>query len=279
MTGRRVAVTGAGGRLGAELVRAFEAGGHEVLPLAHPAFDITRPTDLGRVTDWHPEVVVNSAAWTDVDGCARDPERAMRINGKAAGGVAAAAAAAGALSVQVSTNEVFDGTAERPYAEDDEPNPINSYGASKLAGENAVTAANPRHLVVRTAWLFGPLGPSFPSKIREAADRARASGEPLRVVEDEWGNPTWIPWLADSIVALVSGPSDTSGGTWHLAGDPPTSRLGWAEHVLRGSEVEILPTRLDDYARPSRPPKRAVLDTRRAGAAGLTLDWMSVNLG
>ena len=117
MSGRRVAITGAGGQLGAELVRAFTAAGDEVLALARPDFDITRPADLERLTTWRPEVVVNSAAWTDVDGCARDPERAIRINGEAAGAVAAAAAAAGALIVQISTNEVFDGTLDRPYTE------------------------------------------------------------------------------------------------------------------------------------------------------------------
>ena len=155
MTGRRVAITGAGGQLGAELVRAFAAASDEVLALARPDFDITRRGDLERLTAWRPDVVVNSAAWTDVDACARDPERAMGINGEAAGAVARAAAAAGAVIMQISTNEVFDGTLERPYTEADEPNPINPYGASKLAGERAVAGAALRHLVVRSAWLYG----------------------------------------------------------------------------------------------------------------------------
>lgn len=276
MIGRRVAITGAGGQLGAELVRAFAAAGDEVLALARPDFDITRPADLERLTTWHPDVVVNSAAWTDVDGCARDPERAMRINGEAAGAVALAAAAAGALIVQISTNEVFDGTLERAYTEDDEPNPINPYGASKLAGERAVAEANPRHLIVRTAWLFGPRGTNFVTKILAAAERARAAGEPLRVVDDEWGNPTWTPSLADAIAALVSGPRSRDASVWHLAGEPPTSRRGWADRVLKDVEVQILPITLAEYARPSQPPRRAILDTRRARSIGLTLEWTSV---
>lgn len=279
MSGRRVAVTGAGGRLGAELVRAFAAVGDEVLGLARPDFDITRRADLQRLTTWRPDVVVNAAAWTDVDGCARDPARAMRINAEAAGAVAAAAAAAGAQIVQVSTNEVFDGTAERPYAEDDEPVPINAYGASKLAGERAVAAANPRHLIVRTAWLFGPRGTNFVTKIRAAAERARAAGEPLRVVDDEWGNPTWTPWLADAIAAIVFDPRGSNATVWHLAGEPPTSRRGWAAHVLRDVGVEILPVPLAEHPRPSQPPKRAILDTRRARAIGLTLEWAGVAYG
>ncbi len=158
MTARRTAITGAAGQLGSELVRAFAAAGDEVLALARPEFDISRPADLDQLTAWRPDVVVNSAAWTDVDGCARDPERAMRINGEAAGAVAAAGAAAGALSVQISTNEVFDGELGRPYAEDDEPSPINPYGASKLAGEGAVASGQsaaphrPHRLAVRPWW-------------------------------------------------------------------------------------------------------------------------------
>ena len=275
MRGRRVAITGAAGQLGAELVRAFTGAGDEVLELARPEFDIMRPADLGRLTTWRPDVVVNSAAWTDVDGCARDPERAMRVNGEAAGAVAAAAAAAGALIVQISTNEVFDGRLGRPYAEEDEPNPINPYGASKLAGERAVASANPRHLIARTAWLFGPRGSNFVTKILAAADRARAAEEPLRVVDDEWGNPTWTPWLADTIATLISDPARRDASVWHLAGEPPTSRRGWATHLLRDVDVEILPITLAEYSRPSRPPERAILDTRRARAIGLTLEWMS----
>jgi dTDP-4-dehydrorhamnose reductase len=279
VTGRRVAITGAGGRLGRELVRAFSGRQDEVLALARPEFDITRGEDLEGLTGWRPDVVVNSAAWTDVDGCARDPERAMRINAEAAGAVARAAASAGALIMQISTNEVFDGTAQRPYAEDDEPNPINPYGASKLAGERAVAAANPRHLIVRTAWLFGPRGADFVTKILAAAERARVAGEPLRVVDDEWGNPTWAPSLADAIAALASDPRSRDATVWHLAGEPPTSRLGWAKRVLSKFEVEILPIKLADYPRPSQPPRRAILDCRRTRLMGLALEWMSVAEG
>jgi dTDP-4-dehydrorhamnose reductase len=276
VTGRRVAITGAAGRLGRELVRAFNGRGDEVLELARPEFDITRAEDLERLTAWRPEVVVNSAAWTDVDACARDPEQAMRINAEAAGAVARAAASAGALIVQISTNEVFDGTVRRPYAEGDKPNPINPYGASKLAGERAVAAANPQHLIVRSAWLFGPRGTDFVTRILAAAERARAAHEPLRVVDDEWGNPTWTPSLADAITRLAADPRAADGTVWHLAGEPPTSRLGWANRVLSKVEVEILPIKLADYARPSRPPRRAVLNTQKARSIGLALEWTGI---
>lgn len=270
MTGRRVAITGAVGQLGAELVRAFANAGDEVLALARPAFDITRGKDLERLTAWHPDVVVNSAAWTDVDACARDPERAMLINGEAAGGVARAAEAAGAVIVQISTNEVFDGILERPYTEDDTPNPVNPYGASKLAGERLVAGTNFRHVIVRTAWLYGR-SRGFPEKVRLAAARARAAGQPLHMVADEWGNPTDSRWLGGSALALMNLILDERApyGTYHLAGWPPTTRLEWARSLLAGTDAVLKPIQLVDYPRDSNVPSRAVLDVGRAASLGI----------
>jgi dTDP-4-dehydrorhamnose reductase len=268
---RRVAITGAGGRLGRQLVIAFGEAGADLLPLSPPAFDITRAGDLARLAAWEPDLVVNTAAWTDVDGCARDPARAMRINGAAAGQVAAAAARAGAAIVQVSTNEVFDGTLDRPYEESDAPNPINPYGASKLAGEQAVAAANARHLIVRTAWLFGPEGTNFVTRILAAADRAQERGEALRAVDDEWGNPTWMPDLASAIV-LAATPSP-QGDIVHLAGMPPATRHAWAVAVLRdaGISIEVEAISQAAFERASTVPARAVL---RPTPGAPPLSWM-----
>ena len=263
-------------------MRAFAGSGAQVLALARPEFDITRHPDLDRLIAWSPEVVVNSAAWTDVDACARDPERAMRINGEAAGAVAAAAEAAGALVVQISTNEVFDGTLGRAYTEDDEPNPINPYGASKLAGERAVAAANPRQLIVRTAWLYGLGERNFPGRIRAVAERMLAEGRPLRVVADEWGNPTDVRWLAPVVSRLVELAMAGAAGfaIHHLAGEPATSRLDWARAILRDSPVTIEPMRLGEYLRDSRVPPRAVLDVSRAAALGIeAFDWRVLDAG
>lgn len=271
MRGRRVAVTGAGGQLGRELVRAFGDAGAEVLALAREDLDITRRSDLDRLTAWRPEIVINSAAWTNVDGCAGDPERATLINGVAAGEVASAAASVGALIVQISSNEVFDGTSQRPYHEDDEPRPINPYGASKLAGEVAVARANDRHLIVRTAWLYGAGDRNFPGKIRHAAARALEERKPLLVVFDEWGNPTDVRWLAPAIRRLselaLAGTATLT--VYHLAGEPPASRLDWARAVLRESPVRIEPVPLAEFRRASEVPKRAVLNTTRARDLGI----------
>jgi dTDP-4-dehydrorhamnose reductase len=273
----RVAVTGAAGQLGSRIVEAARSRGHEVVALARPEFDLTRLADLLRMAAWRPDVVINAAAWTDVDGCATDPDRAMLVNGTAAGAVASAASSVDAVSVQVSTNEVFDGLLERPYTEDDEPNPINPYGMSKRAGEVAVARANPRHLVVRTAWLFGGAS-SFPTRITAAAERMVAEGRPLRVVADEVGNPTPVGPLANQIVTIVERPDlDRIGRVLHLAGEPAVSRFDWAAAVLAASPVELEPIAQSAYPRPSRAPLRAVLATDLARRHGLpTIDWRRV---
>jgi len=272
---RRVAITGAAGQLGRELVRAFSGVGDHVLALARPQFDITDASHVDRLRDWRPDIVVNSAAWTDVDGCARDPERAMQINGEAPGALARAAAAVDALMVQISTNEVFDGALERPYREEDARRPINPYAASKLRGEELVAAGGGRHAIVRTAWLFG--GPvSFPEKIRAAARRMIEEGRPLRVVDDEWGNPTDVRWLGPAVERLIAVPGPRSIGAIHLAGWPPTTRRGWAAHVLADVPVAIEPIAASDYPRASRVPLRAVLDVERARRLGIEpADWES----
>ncbi len=268
----RVAITGAGGQLGRQLVAAVLARGGEVLAMTHADWDITRAADLDRLAGWRPTIVVNAAAWTDVDGCARDPGRAMEVNGYAAGAVARCAAAAGALAIQVSTNEVFDGTLARPYVEADQPNPVNSYGRSKLAGEELTAAAGGNHLIVRTAWLFGAGGSNFVSKMAAAAQRAAAKGDQLRVVRDEWGNPTPADWLGDQIMELIDRPSRPRIA--HLVGQPPASRLEWVRVIVAelADSVQLEPIGREEFVRSSTPPPRAVL----ASSHGLPYaDWVT----
>ncbi len=228
----RVAVTGAGGRLGRALIAALEeapfTGPAGPIPWSRPDYDLDDPAAAGALVRRHgPEVVVHAAAWTDVDGCAREPGRAMRRNAIAVAELADACATAGVDLVLLSTNDVFDGrrTDGRGYAPPI-AGPGNPYGASKLAGETSrrqasflrrggtvaapregtrAAGAGPQLAIVRTAWLFGPPGNDFPSKILAAAERARAAGEPLRVVGDEIGSPTYAPDLAEAIVELLAG--------------------------------------------------------------------------
>lgn len=293
----RIAVTGAGGRLGRALMSALRdapfTGPLGPLAWSRPTYDIDDPEAAARcIRQMAPEVVVHAAAWTDVDGCAREPERAMRRNAMAVAELAEACVRAGTDLVLVSTNEVFDGrrTDGRGYAPGDRPRPNNPYGSSKLAGETAAQAAflhhggrighpgapgvvpggadggppatapaGPQLAIVRTAWLFGPPGNDFPARILAAADRGRAAGQPLRVVGDEIGSPTFAQDLAEGIVELLA--AGTFAGVHHIVNGGTVSRAGWARHVLRaaGMDMPIVEIPLASWTRPSTPPAWAVL--------------------
>ena len=267
----RVAVTGAGGRLGRALVAALAdapfTGPAGPIAWRREAFDLDAPEGIGaRLDRERPEVVVHAAAWTDVDGCALDPELAIRRNGLATGVLAEACAARGTDLLIVSTNEVFSGewTDGRPWLPTDPTEPGNPYGASKLEGERLATRAfdappGASLGIARTAWLFGAPGRDFPSRILDAAERARAAGEPLRAVGDEWGTPTYTADVADAIVELLA--EDAVRGIHHLVNGLFASRADWARYVVAraGIEVEVVNVPMYTWERPSRPPLWGVL--------------------
>jgi len=281
----RVAVTGAGGRLGRAVVEALEGapycgpGG----PLAWPrgAFDLDHPSDVAeRLDRQRVEVVVHAAAWTDVDGCARDPELALARNGQATGVLARACAARGIDLLVISTNEVFDGrrTDGAGYATDDEPSPANPYGASKLAGERAATAAfaaapGAQLAVVRTAWLFGPGKPDFPAKIVAAAAAALAAGEPLRATGDEWGCPTYAADVADALVELLA--EGSFAGFHHVVNGMFATRADWARYVVARAQldVEVVDMPLASWRRDSTPPRWGVLEASPLPSGEALRSW------
>jgi dTDP-4-dehydrorhamnose reductase len=284
----RVAVTGARGRLGRALVAALEDAPFAPLgPIewSRPELDldgVTEASILRLIERDRPEVVIHAAAWTDVDGCAREPDLARRRNADATGALAMACAAAGVDLVAISTNEVFDGARRdgRGYVAGDEPRPVNAYGASTLAGERAAAGAfgrtgdralrpyeptgrprSDRQLeIVRTAWLYGPPGNDFPSKILAASERARAAGEPVRLVADETGSPTDSADLADAIVELLG--SGEYDGVHHLVNGGRASRADWGRATLRLArlDVETEDVPAATWPRASTPPAWAVLD-------------------
>ncbi len=262
----RIFVTGHRGQLGAALARAIPSEAFAGADL--PELDIRDP---GQVVDAiagaRPDIVIHCAAMTDVDGCARDPESAREVNAEGTANVARGAAAAGAALVYVSTNEVFDGTAGRPYVETDASNPVNAYGRSKLEGELAASRHHPHCWIVRTAWVYGAGGRNFVHKIQEIADRKGA----LRVVVDEISSPTWTEDLAAAILRLAG---SAPHGTYHLAGLGACSRFELAKAVLeltgRG-QVPVEPIASADWPRPSRPPLNAPLDVGKAAALGIPM--------
>jgi dTDP-4-dehydrorhamnose reductase len=249
--------------------------GMSALPWRRPAFDLDDPVGMmALVARDSPDLVLMPAAWTDVDGCAMDPELAMARNAQAPDHVARACLTAGSGLLFVSTNEVFDGerTDGVGYREDDPVAPRNPYGASKLAGERAVSAAfgdRPGLWIVRTSWLFGPPGNDFPHKVLRAADQLPPGGV-LPGVIDEHGRPTYTVDLAHAMLDLVDG---VPRGLFHLANEGQATRLDWARHVLgrvrpgRG----VRPVSRREFQRASDPPSWGVLDTERAAAIGIRM--------
>ena len=260
-------VTGAGGMLGSDLVPALEGAGHAVSGFARSGLDITRPADV-RSALGGADVVVNCAAWTDVDGAEEHEADATRVNGDGPRVLAQACAETGARLVQVSTDYVFDGTARTPYAEDHPLAPASAYGRSKAAGERAVRELLPEdHLVVRTAWLYGAHGGCFPRTIARAA----ASRPTLTVVDDQTGQPTWTADVADLVVRLLD--SSAPAGTYHATASGEATWFDFAGRVVGPDRVQ--PMSSADLDRPAPRPAYSVLGhaaLERVGVAPIG-DW------
>jgi dTDP-4-dehydrorhamnose reductase len=231
-----------------------------------PETDITdRPAITHAIAAFAPDVVIHAAAWTDVDGCARDPEKAYRVNALGTQNVALACSSSGATLVTISTNEIFDGKADEPYREWDAPHPINPYARSKAAGEWFTRHLLSRFYIVRTAWLYAPDGSNFPHRIIELADERGA----LQVVTDEVGNPTYAPDLAAALGQLIE---TEAYGVYHLTNAGYASRFDFAREILRISgreHVPLDPITLDDFERDSTPPRFAPLANTAAAALGI----------
>ena len=229
-------VTGARGMLGSDVCTTLAERGIEHTPVGRDELDLTDDDAVVRALVGH-AVVVNCAAWTAVDLAETHEDEAFEVNAAAAGRLARAAYDAGALVVQVSTDYVFDGDARSPYAEDAPLRPRSAYGRTKAAGESAVREAAPGgHLIVRTGWLYGANGSSFPRTIARVA-RERGS---LDVVDDQVGQPTWTRDVADLVVRLVQ--AGVPSGAWHATSGGETSWYGFAREVVAaaGMSPEIV---------------------------------------
>jgi dTDP-4-dehydrorhamnose reductase len=244
-----VLVTGAGGLLGRELAGVFEGDGWNVHPFTHSQLDIADASAVTRaVESAAPGLVVNCAANTNVDACETDPDRAWAVNAQGAGHVARAAGQVGADVVHVSTDYVFDGT-KGAYVESDEPNPLQVYGRTKLAGEDLVRGGCVRHYVVRTAWIYGTGGKSFLSNVLDMAGR----GDEIRAISDQRSSPTFVVDLAGAIVALAG-----SGrhGTYHVVNEGGCSYEEFCRHVVEwaGFPVAVTSVMGAETDRPARRP-------------------------
>ncbi len=270
LTRMRILITGAAGMLGSDVRAAAIAAGHEPHALSRSELDITDAAAVAAaVNDSRPDAVINCAAWTDVDGAESDPEGAAAINATGAEHVTRAAYGAGAWTVQLSTDYVFAGTQAEPYLESDPVGPASVYGATKLAGEQAVASAAPgRHTIVRTAWLFGTGGPCFPRTIlRVARERGR-----LSVVNDQIGCPTWTGHLAPALVTLAAG---GIAGPVHVAAAGACSWWELAREIVAaaGIECEVAPCTTSEFPRPAPRPAFSVLRSERGAEVPVLPAW------
>ena len=261
----RLLITGAAGMLGRDVCARTP---HELIALARADLDIT---DAGAVdaavSRARPDVVINCAAWTNVDLAEGAEPEACEVNGRGAGNVARAAAGAGAWTIHVSSDYVFDGGRREPYLESDPVNPLSAYGRSKLAGEAAVAQAAPAsHTIVRSSWLFGAGGPCFPSTIlRLAGER-----DGLTVVDDQIGCPTFTGHLAGALLELAE---RRVGGILHVAAAGHCSWYELAKVIVEtaGLDCEVAPGSTAELARPAPRPAYSVLRSERDAPA--LPDW------
>jgi dTDP-4-dehydrorhamnose reductase len=261
----KVLVTGAAGMLGRDLMLAAGNAGHDVVGFGRAELDVADAEATARRIDLErPDVVINSAAWTDVDGAETAEQDAFAVNGTGAGNVAAAAAAVGASVVYVSTDYVFDGAKGEPYVESDQPAPLSAYGRTKLAGEEATAAANKRHFVVRSAGLFGIGGNNFVETMLRLAD---GQSEVL-VVRDQVGSPTYTWHLAYGIVRLIEG---LEFGIHHMAADGHCSWYEFAREIFEQAKVDckVLSVSTEEFGRPAARPPFSALTSQREHAIRL----------
>lgn len=274
----RLLIAGWHGQVARALIEAAPGRPHiKALACGRAALDVRDPRSIERgFSDILPDVVINTAAYTAVDQAETDADAAFALNREGARLLARAAARREIPVIHLSTHYVFDGTKPTAYVESDRPNPVTVFGRSKREGEEAVVDANPHHVIVRTGWVFGPTGKNFATNIMAAAKES----EPLRIVDDQRGNPTYAPHLASVVLDLAHRIATTPvenvpWGTFHAAGSGDATWYGLAREIVRstnGATCELTPIQSADYPKPAPRPQNSTLDCAQLRQAfGLAL--------
>lgn len=270
----QILITGAGGMLALDVALAAQRAGHRPIALPRSSLDIADCAAVQACLSHRPDAIVNCAAFTDVDGAEARQEQAFAVNAAGAGNLARVAASAGIPMVHVSTDYVFGGSPPldaahrvRAYLESDPPAPLNVYGHSKLEGERLVLGASPKHLVVRSSWLFGLGGPNFAARMLELAQQR----DHVEVVDDQVGSPTWTGHLAPALIGLLE---RQVAGLVHLAGAGHVSWNGFAIEIFRQAECEceVRPTTTDALGRAARRPAFSAIESERGEVIAMP-DW------
>ncbi|CAN7272658.1 dTDP-4-dehydrorhamnose reductase [Brevundimonas sp. LjRoot202] len=274
----RILILGRSGQVATALQARLPADGHEVEALGRDVLDLADPAAArAAVLARSPDVVINAAAYTAVDKAETDEAAARALNAAGPAAAAAAAAGVGAPFIHFSTDYVFDGSKGEPYREDDAPRPLGVYGRTKLEGEQAVAGANPRHVILRTAWVCSPVGSNFlKTMLRLAGER-----DELSVVDDQRGRPTFARDLADvvaGVLTMTAAPPADAWGVFHAVSGGETTWCGFAQAIMEGSAARggpscrVKPIATSDYPTPARRPADSRLCTERLAAVyGLRL--------
>ena len=263
----RIFITGAKGQLGRAAAGIFKDT--ELYMGQHETEDVTDPKIIQTICDFKPDVVIHAAAMTDVDGCELNPNRAFLVNEQATRYVAEGAQRCSALMVYVSTDYVFDGSKDTPYIETDPTHPINVYGQSKLAGEQATQKETDRWLIVRTSWVYGEGRKNFVTNVLEWAKTQPV----LRLVKDKVGSPTYTTDLAKAIRHLIE---KQAQGIYHVSGEGACNWVEYGQEILKIAciEKEIVPIAFDDLNCPAKRPSYTVLNNVELKKSGFEMrDW------
>lgn len=245
--------------LGTDLVSLLRTKDVEVLDTSHNELDITREEDvLAFVLKCVPDIIVNCAAFTNVDKCETEKEAAFKVNALGAGNVATAANKCGARIIHISTDFVFDGYGDRPYVEEDQTNTLSEYGRSKLEGERNIQNISNNYLIARTSWLYGHHRINFVEKMLELAKKRKE----LSIVNDEISSPTYTVDLAEAIWSLIEHKSE---GLFHVANDGSCSRAEWAKRIfeIMNYDIDIHPIKAHEYKRPAKVPLNSTLNCQK----------------
>ena len=264
----KLLITGAAGQLGTDLVLSAQKSGHQVIATIHADLDITDKSQVDRVVgEAKADAIIHAAAWTAVDACESDPQRAMSVNRDGTANIVSAARKSGSRVIYISTDYVFDGTKPTPYIESDLPNPQSVYGASKLAGEQQLDLTTDQ--IVRISWVCGEHGANMVKTILRLA----ATNPTLTFVDDQIGSPTFTSDAAPMIIEMATA---RLAGIWHVTNQGSTSWFGFARDVLTcagldADRVIATTSKLLQPARPAKRPTNSVLDNAQMRKANLSL--------
>ena len=272
---QKILIVGAHGQLGQDMKSVASSAGYSVSGVDVPDIDITDPAGTRKIiASYAPDMIVNCSAYTAVDACETHEREAFAVNSDGVAYIAQAAREINARIVHFSTDYVFDGTKNAPYAESDMPNPESVYGKSKLEGDRRLAQTLPDHIILRVAWLYGVHGQHFIKKIRARALQMQGTGKPLKVVTDEVGTPTYTIDVCRQTLKLLT---TNHRGTFHCTNEGFCTRFEFAREILKtyAIDVPLEPCTSKDFVLPAPRPAYSVLENKRLKELGINVmrDW------